>query len=136
VILVSYLFTRITPLYSALSVFTDWWQLLPFIRISVLRTLHATCIFMSHRVSLVKSRPLQIRALHNYGTFMELRHVICNINWLGLGKSQSNPNRPRTFPGLLFEYSKFVRKIGVYGDQNIIPRNKLRQKLHWNNYIE
>jgi len=31
---------------------------------------------------------------------MELRHVIFNINLLGLGKSQSDPNRSRTFPGL------------------------------------
>jgi len=61
---------------------------------------------------------------------MDLRHVIFNINWLGLRKSQSNANRPRKFPFLLFEYSKFVWKLVVYADQNIIPRNKLRQKLH------
>jgi len=31
----------------------------------MLRTPHATCIFMSHRVSLVKPSPLQFRALHS-----------------------------------------------------------------------
>jgi len=36
---------------------------LPFFRISTLRTPHATCIFMSHRVSLVKPSPVQFRAL-------------------------------------------------------------------------
>jgi len=51
--LISYLSPVLHP-YSALSVFTDWWQFLPFIRISTLRTPHATGIFMSHRVSLVK----------------------------------------------------------------------------------
>jgi len=40
-------------------------RFLPFIRISTLRTAHATCIFMSHRVSLVKPSPLQFRALQN-----------------------------------------------------------------------
>ena len=39
-------------------------RFLPFIRISMLRTPHATCIFMSHRISLVKPSPLQFRALH------------------------------------------------------------------------
>jgi len=39
-------------------------RFLPFIRISTIPTPHATCIFMSHRVSLVKPSSLQIRALH------------------------------------------------------------------------
>ena len=68
-ILISYLSPVLHP-YRALSIFTDWWQFLPFIRISTLRTPHATCIFMSHRVSLLKPSPLQIRALHRHHTVM------------------------------------------------------------------
>ena len=64
-IVISYLSPVLHP-HSTLSVFTDCWQFLPFIRISTLRTPHATCIFMSHRVSLVKPSPFHIRALHNY----------------------------------------------------------------------
>ena len=41
-------------------------RFLPFIRMLALRTPHAICIFMSHRVSLVKSSPLQIGTLHIY----------------------------------------------------------------------
>jgi len=48
--------------YSALSVFTGWWQFYPYQCIT-LRTPHATCIFMSNRVSLVKPSPLRFRAL-------------------------------------------------------------------------
>ena len=43
-------------------------RFLPFIRISVLRIPHATCIFMSHRVALVKSSPLQFKALQMVAT--------------------------------------------------------------------
>ena len=39
---------------------------LPFISVSTLRTPHATCVFMSHRVSLVKASPLQFRALQYF----------------------------------------------------------------------
>ena len=70
VILISYLSAVLHP-NSALSVFTEWWQFLPFIRISTLRTPHATCIFMSHMVSLVIPSPLNIRALH----FFNLREL-------------------------------------------------------------
>jgi len=58
---------------------------------------------------------------------MEIPHLIINMSWLGLCKSQCKPNRLRKIPPLLVEYSNFVRKLGVYTNQNIIPRNKLRQ---------
>jgi hypothetical protein len=51
-------------------------RFLPFIRISVLRTPHATCIFMSRRASLVKSCPLQFRALH-YSSILK-GHLGCD----------------------------------------------------------
>ena len=56
-------------------------KFLPFIRISTLRTPHTTCIFVSHRVSLVKPSPLQFRVLQS------LKHVLqfMQLSYLLLG---------------------------------------------------
>jgi len=63
--LISYL--SVLHPFSALSVSTDWWQFYRYQCIT-LRTPHATCVFMSHRVSLVKPSPLQFRALQMVGS--------------------------------------------------------------------
>jgi len=66
VILISYLSPVLYP-YSALSVFSDWRQISTVYHDSTLRTPYATCIFMSHTVSLAKTSPVQIWALQMVG---------------------------------------------------------------------
>ena len=64
VILVSYLSPVLHPYIAHCQYLLTGGSFLPFKRISTSRTPHATCIFMSHRISQVKPSPLQIRALH------------------------------------------------------------------------
>jgi len=61
------LFVSTTSLQRTVSIY--WLvAVLPFISVSTLRTPYATCILISHRVSLVKPNPLRFRALQMVGS--------------------------------------------------------------------
>jgi hypothetical protein len=95
VILGNYLSSVLHPYIAHCQYLLTDGSFLPFIKISVLGTPHATCIFMSHRLSLVKPSPLQFRALHidQYALVVKKTAPVFNffLSFLSFVRYQSGP---------------------------------------------